>query len=332
MGHLLPIQVSSGPLQRNNLQARLRAETACNAVKARPEVRYFKQYYLLVEETSGLYRPLLISEYPQPASNEEGTWPQLFFGEPGRSPFIRASRTTTDSRRTVHGAATPAGAAPATGTVAAATAHKTAVQPATPTETPSALTKTCVSAMPHSLKTVERMGCGMITPGTMGKPTLTRPTELTSASLYGNTTVPPPSLSPLMRRAVSGLTEEATKRSPVEEVSAASGMHLSTATTAAAMSASSMVTPTGTMVPGSSQRQLELLGRRVLGRVDNETQIGQPTGRSNITKTSASNRTGNLEKPAPEGTPVLSPAARRRPGYCEHCRVKYVDIVQASGS
>ncbi|GAA5948739.1 hypothetical protein JCM3765_004990 [Sporobolomyces pararoseus] len=57
----------------------------------RSDMHYFPQskYYLLVEDSTGEHRPIVIQEYDKPRKHEDPTWPVLYGGIEGRSGFYK---------------------------------------------------------------------------------------------------------------------------------------------------------------------------------------------------------------------------------------------------
>ncbi|KAJ1927101.1 Cdc7p-Dbf4p kinase complex regulatory subunit [Tieghemiomyces parasiticus] len=55
----------------------------------RPDARYLKQYYLLVEDTTQEHRPIALREYSPPKEGAEPAWPDMHDVPAGRCPYIR---------------------------------------------------------------------------------------------------------------------------------------------------------------------------------------------------------------------------------------------------
>ncbi|GAA5984252.1 hypothetical protein JCM5350_002880 [Sporobolomyces pararoseus] len=57
----------------------------------RSDMHYFPahKYYLLVEDSTGEHRPIVIQEYDKPRKHEDPTWPVLYGGIEGRSGFYK---------------------------------------------------------------------------------------------------------------------------------------------------------------------------------------------------------------------------------------------------
>lgn len=63
----------------------------------RADFHCFRAHYLLVEDSTGTHRPLIIKEYPRPESKEV-PWPKLRNNRPGLCPFIKCEDRSTETR------------------------------------------------------------------------------------------------------------------------------------------------------------------------------------------------------------------------------------------
>lgn len=101
--HLILARINShspnkdASLQRNpSLPSLLRDEQLYGTRERDPfvprhDMHYFapNKYYLLVEDSTGEHRPIVIQEYDKPRKHEDPTWPVLYGGIEGRSGFYK---------------------------------------------------------------------------------------------------------------------------------------------------------------------------------------------------------------------------------------------------
>ncbi|GAA5929197.1 protein serine/threonine kinase activating protein DBF4 [Sporobolomyces koalae] len=275
----------------------------------RSDMHYFPahKYYILVEDSTGEHRPIVIQEYDKPRSkHEDPTWPVLYGGIEGRSGFFKPEG---DPGPRLYA---PGGAGGATQVKPQSALENPSVQMTrdeTWLEKEKALT---------NLKTQLMAGFSTTAARAVGAPNLRRAISLQN--------VP---------RAGTALQEQQTQDAQAQETTkhaAPGGIRRRDSYIAASGNSQIITSNTGTstrsgaaMQPGTGKgavvdKRLAVLAGRTVSVALAGGGGGAGSKKEKAVKRSVSVDSGQLKKL------VRAREEPKKPGYCENCRVKYEDF------